>query len=165
MDTIKKCTGHDCWTCRHNIEGKPNYVQKDVCNAKFMRMCNIADARRLYEEKRYYDPTSFRWKNVKDLKTNLSEFIGHRVILLGKYGDIRPGTLIAPHSAPTECVCLDEDSFWIRGRFNPESVLVYAMQSTVGFIDLESYSDKYSHSFRVTEHHGRFSLKIEDLPF
>lgn len=46
-----------------------------------------------------------------------------------------------------------------------ESVLVYAMQSTVGFIDLESYSDKYSHSFRVAEHHGRFSLKIEDLPF
>lgn len=165
MRIIKKCTGHDCWHCRHNVDGSPNYVQKDVCNAKFMRMCNIADARRLYEEKRYYDPTSFRWKNVKDLKTNLSGFLGHSVILLGKYGDIRSGTLIAPHSAPTACVCLDEDSFWIRWSLNPESVLVYAMQSTVAFIDLESYSDRYSHPFRVTEHHGRFSLKIEELPF
>lgn len=161
MSVMEKCTGHDCWDCRANIDAQLKVLD---CGHRFTRMHNIAAARRLYDEKQYYYPVFFRWEDPVELKSNPSKFLHHPVILLGKTGDVRSGVMISPHSAPTEYEVFTEDSVWIRWSCLPDRILVYPIKSVVAFIDLATYSDKRTHPFRVSEHHGIYNLEC-DLPF
>lgn len=94
----------------------------------------------------------------------IKKLIGHRIILLDKAGSFRPGVLIEPNSAPTKYETFGKHNIWIRWSLDPEKVLVYPLSSIVAFIDLETYSDKETHQFRVRYVNGKYEI-ADDLPF
>lgn len=161
MDTIKKCTGHNCWDCRVNIDA---FLKIEDCGKRFLRMYNISIVRRLYEEKQYYFPCFFRWEDPYSIIWNIKKCIGHRIILLDRAGNFRPGVVIKPNSAPTNYQVFGKNNIWIRWSLNLEMVLVYPRSSTVAVIDLETYSDKRTHPYRVSYQDGKYELE-SDLPF
>lgn len=147
MRKNKKCTGHNCWFCRNNR--KAETTMKD-CSCLFVPMYNNAVARRLYDEKRYYNPEWFMWDDPFILINQYKRYVNHHVILLGKSGDFRSGEVIEPYSAPTKYPVLSQKNIWIRYSKCPDMVLVYPFLSIVAFIDMETYWNKReTHPYRV----------------
>lgn len=119
---MEKCTGHSCWDCRANIDAR---WKIEDCGHQFMRMYNISVVRRLYEERQYCFPCFFRWSPRYRLIQEIKKLIGHRIILLDEAGNLRPGVLIEPNSAPTEYEVFGKHNIWIRWSLDPKRVLVY----------------------------------------